>query len=598
MIIKNGKTISSVIKGNQVIDRIMKGTLTVYEAFKNLIASGVPPLTLNKCKGVDLLDYKIYGESVQNGTPTPTTPIEVESVGERTINLFKLPLQGNSVVNVLENGLQPKSNSRCSINTTISDLEVGKTYTCKIDVEDITDGSSGQLIYTDGTNHTYIRRAEDKNNVRTFTLKEGVNYNQLWLYGENTKYLNIMIVEGEYTAETFPNYEPYGYKIPVKARGINLIDEKTMQTGYIGTTGNVMGNHAQGEKISDYIYCMFCYCDNLGTVPDMDLSSVFGSNLTSDALECGSMFSGCKNLKTVGKLTTPNTHVFSTMFDGCQNLTYIPDMDFDSAVRMNSMFRGCPIVGDYVIDARNCVTMYDIFSFSATDSKYKGDLNLSLKVCNDPNSPVYGLVSTQSSPPKYVQMYRAFQYNANLKSLELDGYIGGSLDRCFYSCSNLESLSFNCDFSKVTGVTYMFQYCNKLKSIPDMNLSSVTTFMGTNASYAWLLYCNSLKSIGVIDCDSCTQVGHLVPASTTLTDLAGFRNLGKASTISGADGNYFLYQTPNLTYESLTNVINMLYDRAANGLSTVTIKLHTNHMAMLNESDILVATNKGWILTA
>ena len=348
------------------------------------------------------------------------------------------------------------------------------------------------------------------------------------------------------------------------------------------------------SKVVDMSY-MFYNCENLETVPNMDLSSVFGSNLTSDSLECGSMFFGCTNLKTVGKLTTPNTRVFSYMFNGCKNLTYIPDIDFDNAVRMVRMFRNCPIVGDYIIDARNCVLLYDVFSFSA-ESKYKGDLNLSLKVCNGPNSPLYSRIS--SSQPKYVQMYGAFNNNANLKSLELEGYIGGSLSECFRKCSNLESLSFNCDFSKVTNVNYLFQDCNKLESIPDMNLSSVTTFMGSNANSAWLLGCTKLKSIGVIDCDSCTQAAHLVPSSTVLTDLGGFRNFGKASTMSGADGNYFLYQTPNLTYESLMNVINMLYDRATNGLSTVTIKLHTNHMALLSEEDIAIATNKGWILTA
>lgn len=342
-------------------------------------------------------------------------------------------------------------------------------------------------------------------------------------------------------------------------------------------------------------YLMFSNCENLETVPNMDLSSVYGGSLTSDAVECGSMFSGCENLRSVGKLTTPNTRVFSDMFYGCKNLTYIPDMDFDGAMRMVGMFRDCPIVGDYVIDARNCVMLYDIFSNTAY-MKYTGDLNITLKVCNDPNSPLYSRIS--SSQPKYVQMYRAFCYNKNLKSLELDGYIGGSLQECFRNCPNLESLSFNCDFSNVTGVTYLFQNCTKLESIPDMNLSSVTTFMGSYADYAWLLGCTKLKSIGVIDCDSCTQAAHLVPSSTVLTDLGGFRNLGKASTISGADGNYFLYQTPNLTRESLMNVINMLYDRASNGLSTVTIKLHTNHMALLSEEDIAIATNKGWILTA
>ena len=48
MIIKDGKTISSIYKGSQAIDKIYKGTLVVYEGFKKLLASGVPPLILGK----------------------------------------------------------------------------------------------------------------------------------------------------------------------------------------------------------------------------------------------------------------------------------------------------------------------------------------------------------------------------------------------------------------------------------------------------------------------------------------------------------------------------------------------------------------------
>ena len=76
MIIKNGKTISSIYKGSQVIDKIMKGTLVVYESFKNLIASGVPPLTLLNCKGVDLVDYKLYGNSKQGILPSEYQEVE------------------------------------------------------------------------------------------------------------------------------------------------------------------------------------------------------------------------------------------------------------------------------------------------------------------------------------------------------------------------------------------------------------------------------------------------------------------------------------------------------------------------------------------
>ena len=55
----DNKSISSVYDETTSIAKIMKGTLKVYDCWKKLIASGVPPITLQKCKGVDLVDYKI-----------------------------------------------------------------------------------------------------------------------------------------------------------------------------------------------------------------------------------------------------------------------------------------------------------------------------------------------------------------------------------------------------------------------------------------------------------------------------------------------------------------------------------------------------------
>lgn len=79
----NLKNVSQLVLNNKVIEKIEDSLgKTLYEAFKKLIASGVPPLTLTKCKGVDLVDYKIYGNSVQDGTPTPENPIEIQSVGD------------------------------------------------------------------------------------------------------------------------------------------------------------------------------------------------------------------------------------------------------------------------------------------------------------------------------------------------------------------------------------------------------------------------------------------------------------------------------------------------------------------------------------
>lgn len=45
--------------------------------------SGVPPISLEDCVDSDsLIDYKLYGNSVQDGEPTPEAPVEVQSVGE------------------------------------------------------------------------------------------------------------------------------------------------------------------------------------------------------------------------------------------------------------------------------------------------------------------------------------------------------------------------------------------------------------------------------------------------------------------------------------------------------------------------------------
>lgn len=103
MIKIDDKTISSVYYGAKSIKKIIKGTLLVYKGWKKLIASGVPPITLQKCKGVDdgkyLLDYKIYGNSIQDGTPTPDTPVEIESVGEydEEIGKYKIPVKVSGV---------------------------------------------------------------------------------------------------------------------------------------------------------------------------------------------------------------------------------------------------------------------------------------------------------------------------------------------------------------------------------------------------------------------------------------------------------------------------------------------------------------------
>lgn len=68
---------------------------------------GIPPLTLEKSLGKDLKDYKIYGNSIQNGTPTPDTPVEVESVGEydEITGKYKIPIISSASGETIETNI-------------------------------------------------------------------------------------------------------------------------------------------------------------------------------------------------------------------------------------------------------------------------------------------------------------------------------------------------------------------------------------------------------------------------------------------------------------------------------------------------------------
>ena len=64
----NLKNFDFIKFNNQIMNWVKFNGQLVYEAWKKLIASGIPPLTLLKCKATNLVDYKIYGNSVQRGT--------------------------------------------------------------------------------------------------------------------------------------------------------------------------------------------------------------------------------------------------------------------------------------------------------------------------------------------------------------------------------------------------------------------------------------------------------------------------------------------------------------------------------------------------
>ena len=82
MFLFNKKTPKRInFNGFHVAEVIYNGITVWTERILTLI-SGKAPLTLDASIGEDVIDYQIYGESVQEATPSLTIPVEVECVGD------------------------------------------------------------------------------------------------------------------------------------------------------------------------------------------------------------------------------------------------------------------------------------------------------------------------------------------------------------------------------------------------------------------------------------------------------------------------------------------------------------------------------------
>ena len=181
----------------------------------------------------------------------------------------------------------------------------------------------------------------------------------------------------------------------------------------------------------------------------------------------------------------------------------------------------------------------------------------------------------------------------------------------FYGCNNLLSIP-QLDTSKVRNMYYMFYNCTKLTTIPQLDTSKVTDMGGmfngcsdlttipqldtsnvTNISYMFQ-GCVYLRSIPLLDCSKVTSASSILNPSyygdqLNLTYMGGFKNIKV---------DFDIRKAPNLTVQSLMNVINNLYDFRANGETTTrTLQLGTTNLNKLTDEQKAVATNKGWSLT-
>ena len=187
--------------------------------------TGVFPLTLEGCVDDEsIIDYTLYGQSVQNGTPTPDTPIEVESVGEydEESGKYKIPItvRGKNLLNpnkfsggslVEYNGIKCFKYKDYANNFTYTD-DFKKNTRYRFSIRVFSDGEAKNtgisICYTDGSTTTInIKKYDTVYSVTSSSNKtiEKITGGFNWAI---TRYIDLTVSQLE-EGTTATEYEPY-----------------------------------------------------------------------------------------------------------------------------------------------------------------------------------------------------------------------------------------------------------------------------------------------------------------------------------------------------------------------------------------------------
>lgn len=213
--------------------------------------------------------------------PSPNYPAQIQSVGDKTKNLLNpeivsannyqtyernectFTINGNegssansynagqlmfpitSVEGIEEQGIQVKANTKYTLSFDYLLNKVGKYHT---GIQTII-YKTGLEILTNTAHYGAV--GEKKNCTVSFIPDEDTKLSLCIRINNNDVTIsNIMLSEGETATE----YEPYGYRIPIKVSGKNLFDKNKVQKAYIDTkNGNLLQGFYDNYFSSDYI---------------------------------------------------------------------------------------------------------------------------------------------------------------------------------------------------------------------------------------------------------------------------------------------------------------------------------------------------------
>lgn len=192
-------------------------------ADKEASAEGYP-LQLDDCKKYKKMrQLEVYGNSYQDGTPSPDNPIEVQHIGDKTVNLFN-PNAPKEQGYLMDDGSVLYESAYPQMYCYTFDVKPDTTYI----INSIYTNIIVYVLYN--SNMEYITRYYLDSNVTSskevvFTTTSDTAYIKICTNKNRAENGEVYFNEGNVLIK-----EPYGkYKIPVTQRGVNMFPENLIR---------------------------------------------------------------------------------------------------------------------------------------------------------------------------------------------------------------------------------------------------------------------------------------------------------------------------------------------------------------------------------
>lgn len=258
---------------------------------------------------------------------------------------------------------------------------------------------------------------------------------------------------------------------------------------------------------------------------------------TGNVTDMSDAFSGCTNLRSVGKLDTIKVTNMGSMFKGCVNLITIPEFATSKVTNMSYMFQNCSLLENIpTIDTSSVTSMAYMFD-GCSSLKSVPLLNTS-----NVTSMSYMFNGCSSLPYAHINAYNTSNVT--------------SMSNMFSNCSKLKQLSFaGCDLRKVTNWDNIVNYSNNLEVVDLTNTKISNGFKFSNFGKNMTFIYEGLDTSAMTD----TSYLFTVPNNNNV-DISNF-NLSNVTDMS----NTFSENTSdsiivgNIDTSKVTNMERMFY---------------------------------------